>query len=564
MEGGSVGSTLGKKLTILTCLFMSLCLAASTFGYWRLWESIDDFSDSVAARQSEAAQILMAQVEFKTQVQEWKNTLIRGADPVALKRHWSEFLAREQSVRKSVNAILATSSDPQSRDLINKFVLAHERMGVAYKEGFEKFKSSDFNVQVGDKAVAGIDRAPTELLTEASQRIRGIAQDLGAEVSATAHRDVTLAISAIAVITLLSLVTSVLASRRLVTGPIAELTAAIGALARGDLAVQAAGSNRSDEIGSLARSFDHLRSSLAAAREAEMRFTRQREETAAQRSTEMRQMAEHFERAIGGVVTSVSGNADRMQTMATSLSAMAEQTSRQTSAVAAASNQAAGNVQTVASAAEELAVSIKEIGHQMDRSSRVAAAASSDAKAADATMKSLAEMSGRIGAVVNLINDIASQTNLLALNATIEAARAGEAGRGFAVVASEVKSLASQTAKATDEIGQQIDAVQAAAGEAVHAISGIVDRIGEISAIASAIAAAVEEQSAATSEIARNVQEAAKGTQDVTRNIAGVSESARGTGLGAHDVLASANSLTAEAGKLASEVSSFLSMVRAA
>jgi methyl-accepting chemotaxis protein len=226
--------------------------------------------------------------------------------------------------------------------------------------------------------------------------------------------------------------------------------------------------------------------------------------------------------------------------------------------VAAASEQAATNVQTVASAAEELSASIREIQQQMATSARIAQQAVEQVDRTDTTVTGLVQAADKIGEVVNLISDIASQTNLLALNATIEAARAGEAGKGFAVVASEVKNLANQTAKATEEIGQQIAAMQTATGDSVQAIRGIGATIKQISEVTTTVASAVEEQGAATQEISRNVQQASAGTQEVSSNITGVSQAATQTGTAAGQVLSAARELAQQGQKLNTEIEAFL------
>jgi methyl-accepting chemotaxis protein len=274
-------------------------------------------------------------------------------------------------------------------------------------------------------------------------------------------------------------------------------------------------------------------------------------------------MADDFETNVKGVVEIVSSSATEMQATAQSMAATAEETNRQATSVAAAAEEASTNVQTVASAAEELASSISEIGRQVAESSRIASQASTQASKTNAQVESLASAAQKIGEVVELISDIASQTNLLALNATIEAARAGEAGKGFAVVASEVKSLATQTAKATEEIAGQISAIQAATTDAVTAIKEISTTIEQINDISGSVASAVEEQGAATKEIAHSVQQASAGTTEVSSNISGVTAAASESGTSATQVLEAAGELAKQSEKLRGEVDKFLVQVRA-
>jgi methyl-accepting chemotaxis protein len=275
-------------------------------------------------------------------------------------------------------------------------------------------------------------------------------------------------------------------------------------------------------------------------------------------------LADDFETNVKGAVEIVASAAAQLESTAKQLGGSAEETTRQSSAVAAASEQAAVNIQTVASAAEELSASIGEISRQVSESATIARDAVNQAKATDHQVEALSVAAGKIGEVVRLISEIASQTNLLALNATIEAARAGDAGKGFAVVASEVKNLATQTAKATEEIGGQITAIQTATGGAVAAIRSIGDTIQRIDQIAGSIAAAVEEQSASTAEIARNVQQASAGTAEVSSNIVTVTDAARQTGTSANEMLKSAGQLGHESARLRDQVDRFLREVRAA
>jgi methyl-accepting chemotaxis protein len=349
-----------------------------------------------------------------------------------------------------------------------------------------------------------------------------------------------------------------------ITRPILALSGAMRTLAEGDTSAAVPGAGRGDEVGAMARTVqvfqrgmieaDRLRAEQEALKQAN-------EET---RRAEMLKLAEEFERSVGGIVGSVAAAATEMQGTAQAMSATAEQANRQATAVSAATTQATANVQTVATAAEELSASIAEIGRQVAQSARIAQEAVGQATRTNATVEGLASAAQRIGEVVSLIQNIAGQTNLLALNATIEAARAGEHGKGFAVVASEVKSLATQTAKATEEIGQQIAAIQGATGEAVGAIQGIGATIGQINEIAAAIASAVEEQGAATSEIAGNVQQAAKGTHEVATNIAGVTQASGDVGAAAAHVLGSASELSRQSERLTQDVEAFLATVRAA
>jgi methyl-accepting chemotaxis protein len=348
-----------------------------------------------------------------------------------------------------------------------------------------------------------------------------------------------------------------------ISRPVVRLTEAMRRLAAGEISEEPLPVFGRDEIGAMAEALAVFRDTAIAADRlaAEREAARQAQE---QRARALADVALKFDADVSGVLSSVAGAAEELQVTATNMASTAEETSRQSAAATSASELAAGNVNTVASATEELASSVSEIGRQVTVSTRVAEKAVAGAERTNRTVQSLADASQKISQVVELISSIAAQTNLLALNATIEAARAGEAGKGFAVVASEVKSLATQTAKATEDISGQVAGMQQVTGEAVTAIANIGATIHEISQIAAAIVTAVEEQSAATSEIARNVQQASIGTMEVSSNIAGVSDAAARTGGAANQVLEAATRLATQAASLRHHIDLFLAEVRAA
>jgi methyl-accepting chemotaxis protein len=278
--------------------------------------------------------------------------------------------------------------------------------------------------------------------------------------------------------------------------------------------------------------------------------------------TQRAQLANNFESSVKSVVTEVASSAIQMRGNAERLSTLAEETKHRSGLVASASTEAAQTANQVAAAAEELTAAIAEISSQVQKSSIVASQATNQAENINQSMHMLVDKSNRVGEVIQFITNIASQINLLALNATIESARAGEAGKGFAVVASEVKNLANQTAKATEEIVQQVQSMQEATQEAVRSVSEIISIINEISANTSSVAAAVEEQSAATNEISRNIAHTATGTQDISKNIVQVEQGAEETGVSSKQVLTSADALNAHAKTLSEKVDEFLVMVR--
>ncbi len=349
-----------------------------------------------------------------------------------------------------------------------------------------------------------------------------------------------------------------------ISRPVVRMCAAMHALAGGDKTVEIPGVGRKDEIGQMADTVAVFKNNMIEADRLREETERHKANAETERKTGMLRLADTFEAGIKGVVNSVASQATEMQSSAQAMTQTAEQATHQATAVAASVEEASANVQTVASSAEELSASVREIGQQVEHSSKIASQAVIEADKTNAAVEGLAKTAQRIGDVVQLIETIAGQTNLLALNATIEAARAGDAGKGFAVVASEVKSLANQTAKATEEIRAQISEIQGSTGQTVEAIRSIGATIRQMSEIATTIASAVEEQGAATREIATNVHQAAQGTSDIATNIEGVSRAASDTGAAAAQVLGAAGELSKQSETLRRDVDEFLATVRAA
>ena len=357
--------------------------------------------------------------------------------------------------------------------------------------------------------------------------------------------------------------TVVYLTNRSIVPPVLKMVSAMGQLAGGDHSAVIPATDKRDEIGLMARAVvvfkeNMIKAKELAAKEAEAITQRMA------RANRVNELTTSFDTEISSVLRSVAAASTELQATATAMTATAEETSAQSTAVSTATEEASANVQTVAAAAEELASSVTEIGRQVAQSASIAQRAVAEAERTNARVHGLQNDAANIGDVVKLISEIASQTNLLALNATIEAARAGEAGRGFAVVASEVKSLAEQTAKATDQIGVQVGSIQSSSSEAVAAIKGITETINQMNEITAAIAGAVEEQGSATQEIARNVQQAALGTTEISSNVTGVRQAAGDTGAAAQQVLQASQELSQQSEMMRAHVESFLNDIKAA
>jgi methyl-accepting chemotaxis protein len=435
---------------------------------------------------------------------------------------------------------------------------------AAYRDGLEKLVAS---ARAVEDLVTRMSGSAGEIMQGASAMKADLVSDqqrLETESDVMIGWAERLIIMLVAVGTLLGALLAVVLGRG-ISRPMTVMCKAMRELAAGNFDVVLPGLGRGDELGEMAGAVEEFKmQAIAKAGRDAAAHEVQNQEAAAARRAELIRFADSFEAAVGSIVSNVSASASHLEQAAGILTRTAETTEGLSSQVAGASDEASGNIQSVASATEELSVSIDEIGRQANESSRIAEAAVGQAQETDGRIGKLSRAAQEIGEVVKLITAIAEQTNLLALNATIEAARAGEAGRGFAVVAAEVKSLASQTAKATDEISSHISGMQQATQESVASIKQIGETIAQISTIAGSIAGAVEQQGGATQEIARNVQNVAQGTRAAAANIVEVNRGATETGAASEEVLKSAKALSTESTRLRNELDRFMSNIRAA
>ncbi len=483
----------------------------------------------------------------------------------------TELLDRVRTMARS--ASIATALD----DLTNQA----DVFVTAIETGTAAIVTQERNRRDGMDAVAP---ELADLVQQAMSHALALSDAASAEAAAASSRAERISLAA-GLLAIVIMIGSAVLSMLTIARPIRRIGEVLVVLAQGEKDVAIPFTDRSDEVGDNARAAQAFRDNIERVermeierREVENRATEERRATEQRRMTEQREAAEQQDRAgkeamrglvsqiesaVGGIIQVVSASATELEATAKMLSDSAGSTQQLSNEVAACSTEASCNVQAVASATQQLSASVGEISQQVNRSSEIASRAVDQAKRTDRQMSDLSQAAGRIGDVVKLITAIAEQTNLLALNATIEAARAGEAGRGFAVVAQEVKALASQTAKATEEIGTQVGNMQQATRESVTAIEEIGDTIGTISQIAETISVAVEQQGAATGEIARNVEQASTGTAEVNAKITDVNRYASETEAASTQMLAAAQQLSRESNHLKTEMERFLHAVRA-
>jgi methyl-accepting chemotaxis protein len=473
-----------------------------------------------------------------------------------------EFKDTQQRVKSTLDLLPANPGNKAVGNTALKLLALGEGKTSVFKIRQKELDANDY----GETILEETGKLNVGLGISVQQLVDGVQKETNASAWQT-RQEISLATTVMLALGGLTLIGSVLFVwlyvGRNILRRIGNLQRSMQLLSDGDLQSEIYRSSQHDEIAAMASTLQIFRESMIEARS--LNADQDKDRIAkAERASRMEARIVEFEATVRAALDSLQQSASSMQTTAQSMAATADQSSALVSAVASAAEETSVNVQTVSAGTEQLSSSISEIGRQVVTSAQIARKAVDEAGATDATMQGLAENASRISVVVDLIQVIASQTNLLALNATIEAARAGEAGRGFAVVASEVKSLANQTANATDEIRMQIANMQQVTTSAVGAIRNIGLTISEINEVTTAIATAVEEQGAATREIARNIQHAAGGTSEVSSNIVGVSTASTEAGSAAGEVLSASGALRREADVLRSEIDAFLSNIRAA
>jgi methyl-accepting chemotaxis protein len=581
MKNLSISTRIGLIVALNSVFF----LVALVLLLYQTAHISDSYEGILAGEVHQQNQARVMQVNFKKQVQEWKNVLLRGRDPNDRATYHKNFLNMQGTVHQNALDLKAAVKDDAVKGQIDVFITAHENLGKDYEEAYKVYEAKGYDAHAADDHMRGKDRKPTDNIDDVVNALEQRVLDVRNRQRETVVR-LRWIVGIVSVVALLCVLLAAWFIARGITRPLRQTMHVLERVGQGDLTSRV-DYEATDEIGRMAfalnRAIEQQRRLLEREREQTEELKRKVDSLLAvinaaaggdltqpvtvRGEDAIGQMGEGLLTFLGSLRGHVTRIAETAQVLATSshelttlsqqLAANAEETSAQANVVSAGAVQVSKNVTTVSTGTEEMGVSIKEIAKSATEAARVATTAVKVAEKTNATITKLSESSVQIGEVVKVITSIAQQTNLLALNAAIEAARAGEAGKGFAVVANEVRELAKQTARATEDIGGRIEGIQAETKGAVEAIAQIGKVINQINDLQNTIASAVEEQTATTSEIGRNIGEAAEGSGEIARNITGVAQAARSTTEGAGNVRTAADELSRLAGDLQGMVTRF-------
>ena len=536
-----INNSIRNKLLLTAGAGIALLLVAALVGMYISWMSIHVFEQDVEDRRSDERSVLSMQLDFKKQVQEWKDVLLRGGEQDALQKHWGAFEKKESEIQQRTMVLRGALDDSDTKELLEKFMSAHREMGVAYRKGLQAFKEQNFDSKVGDKAVKGIDRAPTELLTQLVEKITAHANDISKSVAGNGYKGIVYSLLMAGIAVLISMVGSVWIIQKNIVRPAEVLVGDLQHLADGDFTMPVPKTS-SDEIGRIAESAEKIRISL---KEAISKIN--------QSSSQIFGSAAQLAKSTGQIETSshsqneaASAMAAATEEMTVSINEVAEHTK---------------HTRQLSEQSEKLSVESGEVIRSLVSDIQgIAATVNSSSQ----TIEELGQHVGEISSIVKVINDVAEQTNLLALNAAIEAARAGEQGRGFAVVADEVRKLAERTAQSTREIGLMVKKIQDGTQESVATMQNTVVSVSGSLAQADKASAAIDQISSGSRHVAQLVNDMANSAQEqgiasneIARGVEKVAQMAEANNSSVQEAAVTAQQLKQLATNLQTSVSGF-------